>query len=128
MWTYIDTVRTLSSYNIVVNARLPTKKSPGRSLKSLLDALLYIKLVKSVCRCALITTIFRSYNKRVSRHVSSSRRSPKMWTFIRTLFRPKMWTYGHFSGYNIVVSCACATTHKNVKNSPIPKSFSWLSS
>ena len=24
-----------------------------------------------------------------------------------------IYTYGHFSGYNIVVSCACAATHKN---------------
>ena len=45
-----------------------------------------------------------SDNERLIGTCSLNRRSPKMWTYTATLL-----------SYNIVVSCACAATHKNFK-------------
>ena len=49
-----------------------------------------------------------SDNERLIGTCSLNRRSPKMWTYTATLF-----------SYNIVVSCACAATHKKQKQTEI---------
>ena len=82
-----------------LNMKIPLKKSPRRSL------VVNMKLCRSIfsnVTPGALRQFSESHNEPQIGNCSLNRRLPKMWTYITTLF-----------SYNIVVSCACAATHKN---------------